>query len=1129
MAREYNLDKNTSRFVLAYGKHILRGQMTNFETLAVGSELQVTFRRALGIGGWEAQDALWYVENESAHQLASGDFHFHDGQGTDVTDAFFPTSATYDGYAYDSIRLPIGLSADAKPENAISINRCLLVEDYNSSGTPQGLSYSPSPARVAADLVLRLWGDVSIIDFGAWVTWRDWCDALISATIDSVGVTVPRFEANIFITPPFNLGSALDILCRNCCSDWQWRAGKIRFMGAEDRTSEFTFDLTNVSKNDFKYIPIDPNQRPNMVRIFWRDALHPYLKEAEPIEVRRATLITEDGEIENPLEINIGVANKSQAERTTEYWAKVRIDNARYARLKSDWTSYPVLPADLTKVTHDVPNWTDKLFKVIEKDEDEDEGDGYDLKLQLFPATNPYSDSGTTDAITPVLPTEPNPFDPPDEPTLTVAEETETSFDGVVTKSISGIVDFSAYGFDQRAKILIERPSHVAGTYEEILEVRPDENNSAEFRIPNMEVGTHNFKAIAYNERLQIVQTDTPTVKPIVIATANLTVNTKNATSAVARSLISIDEAGQALQRDGAVVDEDDITVSIVSQAAVESGKKVDVRLNVSIDDGASHNHSDSISAVECDVFDQFGTLIQDNLPQPMTLKTAAIHLQHTRTYADAIAGQAYYRIRVLNYFGWSAYVYLQGTTLTTTIPTAKIFANCPTGFTAVPVSDTEIQIGYTLSGNVDLYKRAPAELEADWVKHNGSAITSSPDTQPDFIEYMEYELQLRSVTTGTNRSSILKVITRPQPAPAPTYLVPTAPGGVVNAAAPTTALDFWCTAADSEDVEVWVDSGSGFSLSNTETGVTVGDTITKLITGLSPSTNRKVKFRHKYSGPNYSDYTAVVDLTTDPSSPPDGPPHSLTGLAISQGDATADVTINWLNDGGDGTFKIETKKYSTGTPVTLETADPGLTTYEHVGVDQDPDSFIQYYKVTDNDISGDTGWQGVAIPAYNPFCFLEATQIMSASRFRVLLFNLNMSLFGKIKFFEKLLNKSIEEIKVDELVFAHDERGRLYKARVERNYERTIEEILKIRFEGKLEPTWVAPEHPYRVEDKSFQAIGNLEIGRKIFSREKGLRVLRKIESVERHLGRFKVYNLTCVLYATYFANQDEVHNKEE
>lgn len=83
MAKIYAIEDKQARFALAVGRHPVRGIVTRYKTEAVGSDLQVTFQRALGHGEWQECEKLFYIENEAATEITAGNFNFHPGGASD--------------------------------------------------------------------------------------------------------------------------------------------------------------------------------------------------------------------------------------------------------------------------------------------------------------------------------------------------------------------------------------------------------------------------------------------------------------------------------------------------------------------------------------------------------------------------------------------------------------------------------------------------------------------------------------------------------------------------------------------------------------------------------------------------------------------------------------------------------------------------------------------------------------------------------------------------------------------------------------------------------------------------------------------------------------------------------------
>jgi len=444
--------------------------------------------------------------------------------------------------------------------------------------------------------------------------------------------------------------------------------------------------------------------------------------------------------------------------------------------------------------------------------------------------------------------------------------------------------------------------------------------------------------------------------------------NGNDTMAGIDRSNTGLTPSGQRIEQDTAALDTTDITPSILKQAVIEDGETIDTRIGIAFETGASHNNADTVGAVEIGVFDQFGDQIEDNQVFDSNNKGGVFSLVHDRKYADALEDQSYYAIRVQNNVGWSSPVYLQGSTKSTTEPTAKVPANCPKDFTASAISDVDVQLGYVFTGNVDLYRKEPKGTV--WSKHNGSSITSSPNTQSGFTPGKKYELQFRSTSDGTNRSNIVQVTMPPQTGAAPTYAAPTNADGAVDATTPKSKLNFWCTSGANVQTKVFV---GGIEDGSSPLGaVAVGQLINFSISSLGEGVSKSVKFQHDHGGGNLSDFTEEITRTTDVTPPAATKPSGETAFFSENGDGTGDATLSWVNNGGDGNWTVERKIGSGGTPQELINNHSSPTTsYVDAEVLQTGSARSLFYRVKDNDIgTGDdafTSWAEVVIPAFNP------------------------------------------------------------------------------------------------------------------------------------------------------------------
>ena len=977
------LDKS-ARFMLPVGEHNLHsgnGKFIRHRVIPNGSSSQVYAQLATALGVQHAVVKLAY----DGVDIPSSNYIFHKGTPGEVAaDAYFPQDVnhwadladnTSPAASFINYKLLPGMEKDNKPDKAVVRMKCLELEDYNATGVQTGFDYFPDAGlAVAYNAKIRFenethfnWKD--LIEWGALDEFRAWCSEDITITKDAQQIQVPRFRFDDAFPPGMSFKQCLRRIKLLTCSGYQWRVGKVRFIPGADRTPEHDFNKLNLGW-DYKFQPVKNDDRPNGVVVKWRDLDTPLLEEAKPIIIVRDSLLNADGGIENFAVIDYGNAYADQVERFANYIVQVLCDFTDFAAVRGSFVAYPVLPEDLMKVTHPIPNWTAKICRVIKKSEKEDrqikdgvedQDTGYKMFVREEPV-NPYSDV-TSPVVTKTPASKPNPYAPPPEPVITVIEVIETTPDQVTNPIIRGVVNFGDYGFDQWAKIGIERPSD-PGIYHEFIELRPQENNQADFRIEAPESGINNFKAVPYGN-LSAPFIGAPTIKQVNILARDFVVDGFNGRTAIESSLNGLLPSGERVENDTGKVLAANINPSIIKQIVMEAGETLDVRIAVQFASGATHNNANTVDSVEIDVFDQFGTLIDDNDPIAANSNGGVFSIIHDRKYADAIEGQAYYRIRVRNKFGWSDYVYLQGTTKTTTVPAAKSQSSCPLDLVISPITDMDISIGYQFSGNVDLYVRPPKSL--NWTKHNPAAITTSPTTQSSFSGAVKYEGQLRSIADGSNRSNIVQFTMPRQPSTAPTYPAPTNPGAAKDATLPKSKLNAWCTSVANVATKVFVGGAHVY----TALATAAGNLITYSISSLGEDVTKTFEFQHDHGGGNLSAKTDPKSATTDVTPPSATKPNNPVIAILANGDGTAEASVDWSNNGGDGTFTIE-RKYGSGGNVT-EVKDNHASPVDSFNetLSQLPSSVDVYYRLKDNDIgtgeSAFTGWENDTMPGHNP------------------------------------------------------------------------------------------------------------------------------------------------------------------
>lgn len=565
------------------------------------------------------------------------------------------------------------------------------------------------------------------------------------------------------------------------------------------------------------------------------------------------------------------------------------------------------------------------------------------------------------------------------------------------------------------------------------------------------------------------------------------------------RSRTAIDPNGKFRGQDTAIVPTSAIAIGEVDSVIVE--QNVVARININcIDLGATHNQTDSADLAEVKVYNQFGELIKTDEIDLSKGKGNGMII-YPRAYADAADLQAYFCIKIINYYGPSQPVYVRGATQQLTPFTALVRTAVPTELGASPISDSEIQIVHNSPGNINMYRR-DYRIEGDWELHE-SGISAASHKLENMAEFNKWEFQARLASDETKVSNIVRADTKQIGSTAPSYPQPSAPALSLGTNPQTQINASWSRiATDNDNVEVWVDG----VLAHTEAGTAESKTLT-----VTAGQTIGVKLRNKWTtGPEYSEFTTEAFFTSQAASGDERP--EITWISYDEGTNT--ITVNWANDTGNGPFSIEYKVGVSGTIYSATTNHTSpLTSYDMFWFPE-PVAQTVYFRVKDNDItspsSGWSDWDFVYIPAEDlPGCFLDGTAIDLSGGGTAL----------------------IEEAYFGQKVIGHDDFGNLYETTVVDTSRRKVNKILEVYFEGKSEPTWVTPEHPYRQgPDYSFKEIGEFDIGEKIVSRDQTRRrIQRSILGMRVHEGEFWVNNLTCQPYPNYIANDDEVHNKSE
>lgn len=178
-----------ARFPVAYNYQPVKGWAVKHYDIIGNQASQRVKENALAEGPWDACERLW----TDAFEIQPADFVFHPGTGNDAPDALFPNEPPHPWTTYIHAKTMEGLKDD-QTEKLFGIYRTLRTPNFDGNGNQLNAAgaivtpgdprdeyfFKPNPANCTADQLLR-WGKRldGIINFPAWVDWRDYNDEFI--------------------------------------------------------------------------------------------------------------------------------------------------------------------------------------------------------------------------------------------------------------------------------------------------------------------------------------------------------------------------------------------------------------------------------------------------------------------------------------------------------------------------------------------------------------------------------------------------------------------------------------------------------------------------------------------------------------------------------------------------------------------------------------------------------------------------------------------------------------------------------------------------------------------------------------------------------------------------------------
>jgi len=326
---------------------------------------------------------------------------------------------------------------------------------YDGDASP---NYSRTPAWVVYDLLTsaRYGADIptALINASSFTAVASYNDT--SVTTDE-GTTEPRHRCDVVFDDKDTVADRINAVLASFGGYLYTLDGKINLGVDSSASSSHSFTMDNIVAGSFNFWMIDKSEAPNDVSVMYYDAANDF--KASYVNVKDQTLIDSYGR--NFEEIQLTCINRySQASRMAKYYLNKTIYSTYGCSFKVSINHCNVAPGDVCEITHTVPGWTAKDFRIISVVEDSN--DELEITCEEYDS-DLYSDEGL-----PYTPPEgstlPNPNElPPIVTGLTLTESHAQGDDGTYIPQIK--VDWTVPDYQFPLQYIVWYKLHAAADY----------------------------------------------------------------------------------------------------------------------------------------------------------------------------------------------------------------------------------------------------------------------------------------------------------------------------------------------------------------------------------------------------------------------------------------------------------------------------------------------------------------------------------------------------------------------------------------------------------------------------------------------------------------------------------------
>ncbi|KXS41190.1 MAG: putative phage tail protein [Candidatus Frackibacter sp. T328-2] len=335
------------------------------------------------------------------------------------------------------------------------------VEVWDSGSSSWITQYSRNPAYCLLDLLTNkrygLGIDKQYIDLDSFIESANYCNELID---DGQGGQEPRFQLDIAIN---QAKSSLDLI-KEILGTFRgiliYSSGELRLKIDAPEAPTQSFAMNNIVKDSFAYWEASKKDIPNKVTVQYIDPNNNW----EKIRVQYVddSNIESSGEVREKKISLLGIKRFSQAGREARFYLNKAKYCTTFCEFKAGIDSIHCEVGDVITVTHDLPEWTDKEFRILKIKEDKND----EMKLICQEHNDAvYNDEGIVQQPKKDS-TLPNPFAKPDTVlNLTAIESGELIGDGSYVPAIHVTYDKPADHYWKYAHTYYKVSSAVEWTY----------------------------------------------------------------------------------------------------------------------------------------------------------------------------------------------------------------------------------------------------------------------------------------------------------------------------------------------------------------------------------------------------------------------------------------------------------------------------------------------------------------------------------------------------------------------------------------------------------------------------------------------------------------------------------------